>query len=61
LQLIKLFMKTTFIVIAAYMTSVAAAVEQMGFVFEVVRHGARAPLSPQFAASFPVPEGMLTP
>lgn len=53
-------MKTTLIAIAAYMTSVAA-VETMGFAFEVVRHGARAPLSPQFAASFPVPEGMLTP
>ena len=39
----------------------AAESEKMGFAFELVRHGARAPLKEEFAAGFPVAMGMLTP
>jgi hypothetical protein len=42
-------------------TTLAAESEKMGFVFELVRHGARAPLKKEFCDGFPVAVGMLTP
>ncbi len=53
-------MKSALFTIAALMTSVMAE-ESMGFVFEMVRHGARAPLKASYAVDFPVAVGMLTP
>jgi len=35
--------------------------DKMAFAFEMVRHGARAPLNPDYVANFTVAEGMLTP
>ena len=35
--------------------------EKMAFVFEVVRHGARAPIEDRDLDKFPVGEGLLTP
>jgi hypothetical protein len=42
-------------------TVISTESEKMAFVFEVVRHGARAPLQTDFAAGFPVANGELTP
>lgn len=53
-------MKTAICAFVALMTSVVAE-DQMGFVFELVRHGARAPLKAEYAVDFPVAVGQLTP
>lgn len=41
--------------------SMAAEYDKMGFAFELVRHGARAPLLNEFTSGFSVATGMLTP
>lgn len=46
---------------AALLGYEALAAEQMGFAFELVRHGARAALLEEFCDGFPVAKGQLTP
>lgn len=52
-------MKNLFIIIAITMSATLAA-DKIGFVFEVNRHGARAPVIDEQPGVFNVPEGMLT-
>lgn len=48
------------IIIAAITLEAVIAVDKIGFVFEVNRHGARAPVIDEEPGLFLVPEGMLT-
>ena len=48
------------IIIAAIALDAIMAVDKIGFVFEVNRHGARAPVIDEEPGLFQVPEGMLT-
>ncbi len=48
------------ILITSLLSSLLLADDKLGFVFELVRHGARAPLIDEPAGYFHVPSGLLT-
>jgi hypothetical protein len=52
--------KTKFSILLALATLVSADDDKLGFVFQMVRHGARAPLQPQPPNVFKVSGGCLT-
>ena len=52
-------MKYSIIVLFSFLTSILAA-DRLAFVYELVRHGARAPIDEEPQGYFKVPNGHLT-
>ena len=57
----KLVLSATALLLFTSSTFARESHDKMAFAFEMVRHGARAPLNPEYLTNFTVAEGMLTP